>query len=364
MNNFCWLLLAVLGISVVLQPAGATDEPNDMIINKTDKSLTLIDEAGRTVTVSLPVKRIISGDYRQMEALLAIGAKDMIVGVDSNFHHQMPYFGLKDLPEIGKHAAELNYEQLALLHADIIMLPLWQGSKAKEITENMPNATVVVLGLSSRDTLIPELQIMGQLLGKESEADKLIKWIKKYDGIVEERTKDLKPQNTPTFFYEYMSDLNTKWSAISPSDPSAGRAAEGCGGRNVASDLKLNMTTGEVGAEWVLAQNPDFIFLDFMGGDRSGPEKTKEDVKTELMKIIEERSTEGFSNFTAVKDNHIYVVNRDFVSGPRWVIGHVYIAKWLHPDIFEDLSPDEMNKEYLKEFQGIELEGTWVYPPQ
>jgi iron complex transport system substrate-binding protein len=161
-----------------------------------------------------------------------------------------------------------------------------------------------------------------------------------------------------------MSDLNTKWSAISPSDPSAGRAAEGCGGRNVASDLKLNMTTGEVGAEWVLAQNPDFIFLDFMGGDRSGPEKTKEDVKTELMKIIEERSTEGFSNFTAVKDNHIYVVNRDFVSGPRWVIGHVYIAKWLHPDIFEDLSPDEMNKEYLKEFQGIELEGTWVYPPQ
>ena len=55
-----------------------TDEPNDMIINKTDKSLTLIDEAGRTVTVSLPVKRIISGDYRQMEALLAIGAKDMI----------------------------------------------------------------------------------------------------------------------------------------------------------------------------------------------------------------------------------------------------------------------------------------------
>ncbi|MDD2834714.1 MAG: hypothetical protein PHY05_01055 [Methanothrix sp.] len=37
-------------------------------------------------------------------------------------------------------------------------------------------------------------------------------------------------------------------------------------------------------------------------------------------------------------------------------------AKLFHPDLFEDLDPAELNKEYLKEFQGLELEGAWVYP--
>lgn len=198
------------------------------------------------------------------------------------------------------------------------------------------------------------------------EASKLIGWIKKYDSIVEERTKDLKPEDMPTFFYEYMSDLNKKWWAILPDDPSAGRAAEGCGGINVAYDLPLNetATTMEVGAEWVLTKDPDYIFMDFMStGLMSGPGKTEENVKENLTRLIEERAGEGFSSFKAVKDNHIYTLNRDFISGPRWVIGHLCIAKWLHPDLFEDLSPDEMNREYLKEFQGLELEGTWAYPP-
>ena len=126
--------------------------------------------------------------------------------------------------------------------------------------------------------------------------------------------------------------------------------------------LNDTTTTLEVGAEWVLTENPDYIFMDFMGGDMSGVGKTKDEVKNNLTRLIDERASEGIRNFNAVKNNHVYVLNRDFISGPRWVIGHVCIAKWLHPDLFKDLSPDEMNREYLKEFQGMELEGTWTYP--
>lgn len=94
----------------------------------------------------------------------------------------------------------------------------------------------------------------------------------------------------------------------------------------------------------------------------SGPGRTEEEVNKNLTGLISDRENEGFSNLLAVKNNHIYTLNRDFISGPRWVIGHVCIAKWLHPDLFKDLSPDEMNKEYLKDFQGMELQGTWAYP--
>ncbi len=357
-------ILAMLLLSLVALPSTAEVTTNECILDRTDDSITVVDEIGRTVTVNLPIENIISTDYRQMEVLLALGGGDMIVGVDSTFHERFPYFGLSDVPAVSVHAQEVNYEQVLMLEPDLVVIPTRQGASAEEITKNLHGVPVLVLSLSTRDHIIPETQILGELLDKEDEASKLVSWINKYDNIVEERTKDLEPQDTPTFFYEYMSDLQKKWWAIAPDNPSAGRAAEGCGGINIANDLQLNeeATTVEVEAEWVFSKNPDYIFMDFMGGGMSGPGKTEEDVKNNLDGLIEERAGEGFLEFNATKNNHVYVLNRDLISGPRWVIGHVCMAKWLHPDLFEDISPDVMNKEYFKEFHGMELEGTWTYP--
>lgn len=363
MKNIVPLFLALLCIALALMPVSGEETRKNEILNKTADSITLVDEVGRTVTVDLPVKKIVSSDYRAMEALLAIGARDMIMGVDSNFHKQMPYFGLKDAAEVGIHAQEVNYEQILSLKPDIVIVPLSQGASADEISSKLKGIPVIVMSISAREVMIPELEIMGQILDKEEEAGKLIKWTKEYDGIIEGRLKDLKKQDMPTFYYESMTDLGKKWLAITPNDYKAGKASEGCGGRNIAADLIANTTSVQEDAEWVLSNDPDYIILDCMGGDMAGPGKTESDVQSNLTKIIESRASEGFDNLTAVKNGHIYVLSRDFISGPRWVIGHICIAKWLHPDLFEDLSPEKINSEYLKEFQGIELEGTWAYPP-
>lgn len=362
MRNIVHLFLALLCIALALMPTNADEPSKNLIMSKTADSITLVDEVGRTVTVDLPVKKIVSSDYRAMEALLAIGAKDMIIGVDSNFHKQMPYYGLKDVSEVGIHAQEVNYEQILSLQPDIVIVPLSQGASADEISSKLKGVPVIVMSISAREVMIPQLEIMGQLLGKEVEAGKLIIWTKKYDNIVEERLKDLKKEDMPTFYYESMTDLGKKWLAITPRDYKAGRASEGCGGRNIAADIVINATSAQEDAEWVLSKDPDYIILDCMGGEMAGPGKTESDVQNNLTKIIESRASEGFENLTAVKNGHIYVLSRDFISGPRWAIGHICIAKWFHPDLFRDLSPEEINKEYLKEFQGIELEGTWAYP--
>jgi iron complex transport system substrate-binding protein len=49
--------------------------------------------------------------------------------------------------------------------------------------------------------------------------------------------------------------------------------------------------------------------------------------------------------------------------GSLYIIGRCYFAKWLQPDLFNDLDPESMHKEYWKEFLGIDLEGVWAYPP-
>jgi len=353
--------LIMLCLSLIVLPSNAGVVPQEKILNKTVDSITVIDEAGRTVTVNLPVKKIISTDYRQMETLLAMGAEDMIVGVDVSYHARYPFLGLKDAPEVSQHAKGIDYEKVLMEKTDLVIIPRSQGASANEISEKLQGLPVLAFDLGHRDQIIPEVQILGQILGKEAEADRLINWIKKYDSIVEERTKNLLSDGMPTFYYEATA-TSSKWKANVPTSR-AGIAAEGCGGRNIAAELKYNDTTSSlvVDPEWILTKNPDYIFLDFHSG-KSGPGKTEKEVKEALDTMIKERSSEGIGNVTAVKDNQTYAIDYDFVCGPRWIVGHVCFAKWLHPELFEDLDPEQINKEFLKDFLGAEVEGTWVYP--
>ena len=90
-----YLMMACLCLLMAVMPTLAADNAKDQILNKTVDSITLIDSVGRTVTVPMPVERIIPTDYRTTEALLALGAREMIVGVDTAFHQRMTEFGLE-----------------------------------------------------------------------------------------------------------------------------------------------------------------------------------------------------------------------------------------------------------------------------
>ncbi|MFZ2471619.1 MAG: ABC transporter substrate-binding protein [Methanothrix sp.] len=357
-----YAILVMLFLSLAILPSTAEITINEKILNKTIDSITVIDEIGRTVIINLPVKKIIAVDYRGMETLLAMGTDDMFVGVDKSYHTRYPFLGLKEVPEVSlTHATEMDYEKILSVQPDLVIVPRSQGASANEISKKLQGVPVLTFDLGHKAHIIPEVQILGQVLGKEAEADKLVDWINKYDSIVESRTKDLKSDDLPTFYYEATS-TSSKWKANVPVGRS-GSVAEGCGGRNIASGL--NDTDGihslQMDPEWVLVKNPDYIFLDFHSG-KSGPEKTETDVKDALDIMIKERASEGIGNVTAIRNNHTYAIDYDFVCGPRWVVGHVCFAKWLHPDLFEDLDPEQINKEFLKEFLGAEVEGTWAYP--
>lgn len=321
-----------------------------------------MDEVGRTVTINLPVKTIIATDARQMETLLAIGAEDMIVGVDVSYHTHYPFLGLKDAPEVSQHAKGIDYEKVLVQDPDLVIVPKSQGATANEISEKLQGVPVLAFDLGHRDHIIPEAQILGEVLGKQAGAEKLIDWIKKYDNIVDERTKDMKSDEMPTFYYEATA-TSSKWKANVPASR-AGVVAEGCGGRNIAASLEYNDTVSSlvVDPEWILTQNPDYIFLDFHSG-KSGAGKTVDEVKEALQNMTDERAKDGIANVTAIRNDNVYAIDYDYVAGPRWIVGHVCFAKWLYPDLFADLDPEKINSEFLSEFLGVDdLEGTWVYP--
>jgi iron complex transport system substrate-binding protein len=72
---------------------------------------------------------------------------------------------------------------------------------------------------------------------------------------------------------------------------------------------------------------------------------------------------------TAVKSGRVYAIEcMGFVYGPSHIAGLAYMAKWCHPDLFEDLDPQAIHQEYLTRFQGLDYDldkhGVFVYHPE
>ncbi|RJS83002.1 hypothetical protein CW713_04470, partial [Methanophagales archaeon] len=92
-----------------------------LIILRKEKRLTLVDEAGRTVTVSKPVKKIAAGGADNAEIIRLLKAKDRIVAVDKSTENSEVFFPeLSRLPLVNDHH-EVNYEKMYELHPDIFI---------------------------------------------------------------------------------------------------------------------------------------------------------------------------------------------------------------------------------------------------
>ena len=44
------------------------------------------------------------------------------------------------------------------------------------------------------------------------------------------------------------------------------------------------------------------------------------------------------------------------------IIAVLYSAKWFYPDIFSNLNPEEVHREYFERWLRVEYRGIWAYP--
>lgn len=70
----------------------------------------------------------------------------------------------------------------------------------------------------------------------------------------------------------------------------------------------------------------------------------------------------GWDEIDAVKNDQVYVLSNDILGGAQHFIGVSYLAKLFHPDRFPDLDPVALHQEYLTRFQGLDLQGVYIYP--
>src|SRR5512146_1362530 len=137
--------------------------------------VSLTDGNGRTVTLKLPVQRVLSLAPSNTEVLFAVGAGSQLVGRDS-FSDYPPE--AKNVADIGGGFAALNMELILSKKPDLVLAaPLTPPEQIADLGK--AGLTVYVLpNPKSFDDLYANLETAGKLTGHDQDAAKLVDSLK------------------------------------------------------------------------------------------------------------------------------------------------------------------------------------------
>lgn len=276
--------------------------------------LTIVDDAGREITLAEAPQRIISLAPSNTEILFAIGAGPQVVGRDE----------FSDYPEaantidsVGGSMGEYSAEAIIALQPDLVLAA---EINTPELINQLEELDLTVYYLSNPKTLeelYGNLEIVAQLTGHEEETAALVASLKARVEVVDEKIMPLSAR--PSVFYEIDASDPSKPYTYGPGtfgDLLITRA----GGTNIGG--ALTDAYPQISLEQVVLDNPSFIILgDSMWG------VTPESV----------RARAGWESLEAVKSDQIHPFDDNLVSrpGPRLVDGLEQLAKLLHPGLFE-----------------------------
>ena len=264
-----------------------------------------VDDLGRNVTVEGIPERIISLSPSNTEILFALGLGDNVVGVTDWCNYPPEALGKE---KVGAYDAP-DIETVLSLSPDLILaahgLPI-------ETINTMEDLELTVFGILSTDLddLMDDIRTVGNITGKQAEADALTSDMAARIQAVAQETEQL--EHRPKTFYVIWHDPLFTVGA----DTFIHELIEEAGGENIFADL-----TGYpiVSIEEVLARDPEVIITSVWSYDWA-------------------LNTTELAGVNATATGRIYTVDDDLVQrpAPRIVQGLEWFAHFIHPAIFDE----------------------------
>ena len=310
----------------------------ELIIAGEEENLTILDMDNRTVTVPMPVERIVPAvGYGATRTLIQLDAKDKIVGCNYPTGWDPILYAapeLEDLPDIGDDGtmSSFNVEMVASLKPDVIFIST--SSNADEIQEK---TEVPVIAVNSGGDLwtVDELRIIGAITGKNDKARDLIAYTKEKVDEIAKITSKIPEEDKPLVHICGCGSYE-----------GVARVCRCCGSSTYvkwAGGLNFRESTGnyQVSKEQIIKWNPDVIIIHF-----GSPEAIEEVVSDPVLQ-----------NVNAVKNGRVYSTRLGW--GPGGALGQTlvnvyYLATLFHPDKFEGLDVEEEGNEIMKKLYGVD----------
>ena len=297
----------------------------------TNYPLTLTDHAGREVVIEDEPQKLVSGYYISTSLLIALDLDDRLVGVeakaDKRAIDRLAAPELIGLPSVGT-AKEFDLEGCLALEPDLVILPLKLKNSA-ETLEQM-GVDVLLVNPENRDLLREAIDMIAAATGTQQEAGALVDFAARQEALL---AKKLEGAEKPKVYLAGNSAmLSTAGDAMYQSD-----MIRLAGGVNAAAEI-TDPYWVEISYEQLLAWDPDYIIL------ASDASYTVEDVLTDV----------NLSGLKAVANGQVYQLPSKAEAWdspvPSGILGSVWLAEVLHPELFTEAEPSAVIDEYYETF--------------
>ncbi|VFQ46276.1 ABC transporter substrate-binding protein [Desulfoluna butyratoxydans] len=330
---------------------------------------TITDSRGRHVEVPSTTKRIALNHVSISEALKILGCWDRVVARDHHTTDSLVFDNLQDVPVITLQSGgpySLNHELVIETAPDLFLCAdISMGGFDEMEAKLSPGIPVFVVELNRISTLEENMELLGKVLGKEKEARAFTRWNRSLVRRITDRTGTLDDSRKQRYLfktgwgqYDDIMTFTNDFEGIKERNRIIG-------GINVAADIRA--TGGwvqSVNPEWLAAQNIDVIICGEPVRNGYGAHVSDTGIvatqRQNFMKLPYVAVTH------AAQTGRVHMISGEFFGTARITVANAYLAKWLHPKLFEDLNPQDVFQDYLHRFLNTDINlketGVFTYP--
>lgn len=374
-------LLFVLGTAGVvsaqsLQPMQSTQQ-GEML---SGQDIVITDALGRTVVLSKPATRVVlaRGRYFPILGMVHPDPVSILAGWTDEFKrfyskeyadYLQKFPDIEDIPIVGSNtAATLSVEKILSLKPDLVIISsrlsgASSGSNGADsgILRMFEAAGVPVIVLDffvdPLNNTIPSMRALGQALGYPERAEAFV-------GFYQTRMKRIEEGvATTTKRPDVLMHAHAGVSACcdSPGKEAFNDMIVFAGGHNIGVDV-LKGPVGKLSFEYILQRNPSVYIATGTGSNASGlliGTHVEHEQAVQSLRDMVNRTR--LQSTTAVRSANAHGVWHMFNDSPFHLILIELMAKWTHPDVFQDVDPQKTLDEINKQFLPVPLSGTyWV----
>ncbi|MGO4405554.1 ABC transporter substrate-binding protein [Bosea sp. RAF48] len=345
------------------------------------ETIEVTDLAGRVVNVTRDPSKIVLSEGRQLYTLAMLDRDDpfkRVVGWGNDLIQNDPgawqkylakFPKAKDVADMGNpYAADVSMEKIAALGTEVYILDLSNYFKAQEtgLLGKLEKAGIATIFVDFRQdptqNVLPSVQLLGRVLGREKEAAAFTDYYLRQTRRIYARVGSIPDKKKPMVFVERAAGLLPCCATFGPFN--FGRFIEEAGGRNWGSQY-FSAFQAEAAQEKVLTDNPDVYFLTGANWYGSNPgsnavslgyDATPEKVQKEMSALMQRP---GFQQLKAVQGKKVMAFYHQFYDAPYYFVAELAMAKELYPDLFKDIDPEAVFKEFHEKFLPISYSGVF-----
>lgn len=331
------LLAAAMALSL-LAGCGPKQEMPSAPEEPEDTQIVLTDQIGREVVLEESAERVVSVYYLSSSLLVALGAKDKVVGIemkaDTRGLYKLAAPEFLELPAVGS-GKGVNVEEAAALEPDLVILPKKLSEQAGQF--DALEIPCIVIDPETLDGFWEAVDLIAAATGTEEQAARLVQ----YQRDVMERVTTLcaETEGRPSVYIAGSDFLRTAGSGMYQNE-----LIKMCGGVNAAAAFE-DASWVDVSPEELVSWDPDRIYM------VSYADYSRDEILND----------ERFRSLSAIRNEQT-----DFLVFPSSVepwdyptasmaLGALWLGNQLHPEVVTEEEYVTEAQYFYREFFGIEV---------